>query len=89
MCIRDSLGPELADVVGQQRLFPQADGKEEGSLADLLQVHGPGFQLPGDVLVPDDGPGHQLREHAHVGQVVDIIFLHPGIPPVPVSYTHL
>ena len=42
----------------------------------------PLFQLPGDVLIADDGPCDQLGKEGNIGPVADEAPLGQGIPPV-------
>ena len=77
--------PQHADIVGEQHLFGKALGEEERALPDFFQGDGAVFQLRRHIVVADDGPRHQLREHADVGGVVDIAFLHFGVAAVKVD----
>ena len=52
-----NLGPQRADVVGNQHLFPQAHDKHSDPLGYLSQIDGALLQLLGDIGVPDNGSG--------------------------------
>ena len=77
--------PERADVVGEQYLFPETDGKPLHAGGKLFGTETPRAKLGGHVLIPDDRPGDQLREERDKCAEADKVFLFLGVAAVNVD----
>ena len=59
--------PQCTDAVGQQHFFPKAHGEPPCPGGERRRRVRPVDQLRRHVLIADDRPRHQLREHGHIG----------------------
>ena len=53
-------------IVGEDHLFPQARDEPGHTAPEVLPGLPPAVDLPGDGLIPDDGPGDELGEEGHI-----------------------
>ena len=67
--------PERADVVGEQYLLPETNGKPLHAGGKLFGAETPRAKLGGHVLIPDDRPGDQLWEERDKCAEADKVFL--------------
>ena len=85
LCAAFISGDQLVEDIGQQHLFGKAENEAASAVGGIGQRVVAVLQLGGNVGVPDDGPGDELREHGHIGGKVDKVPLGGHIAPVHVN----
>lgn len=75
----------LAHGIGNQHFFAQSDDERENSSSDSLSCMQPMEQLPGDVVITDNGACDQLRKKRNIEPCIQWIGLHRRILSVDIN----